>query len=148
MKPFLARAAVPVAVLLVVVALLAAATDAFAGKPVKGATYNGTVKQNAISLLFKVSASGRRVTKLTLSNLPLFCQGGGAPSKISFDSARIRRGRFHTSATQTFHGSVAATAKLAGKFTANGGAKGSLNVTYPKAHSCSGSTTFTAAAAN
>jgi hypothetical protein len=136
------------AAVLAAVLLFATVAPALAAKPVKGATYNGTVKQGSIPLLFKVSKSGKKVTKIKMSTLPLFCQGGGGPSVIKFNTARIKRkGTFSTTGTESTGGTVFAQARISGKFTAHGGAKGSLKVTYLKASSCSGKTTYTAAAA-
>jgi hypothetical protein len=150
MKPSLRsrRATRLTAAALAAASLLVAAAPALGAKPVKGATYNGTIKQGSIPLLFKVNKKGTKVTGIKPSNLPLFCQGGGPPSVIKFNTARItRKGTFSTTGTESTGGTVFAQAKISGKFTANGGAKGSLKVTYLKASSCSGKTTYTAAAA-
>ena len=128
---------------LLTVAALAASSVAIAG-PKKG-TYSGTIKQNNLGISFTVTKGGKKVKKIAMSDFPIFCQGGGPPAIIKFSkSAKIKNKKFKATGTEAAQrtGKVFATAKLTGKFIGSKKEKGTLKVTYSKAHSCSGTTTY------
>lgn len=130
---------------LAVVAILTTAGIATAAGPVKGAKYSGRVSVTAsLTLSFKVSRSGKRVTSLKVSpSLPNRCGFGGPPPTQTSKSARIAHGKFTAKIKETAsNGTVIATATVTGKFLAKGKEKGSINVNLPNATSCSGSFSY------
>ncbi len=133
----------------------AAAAAAPAGSPVKGATYSGRVKvglqpiANGFPISFKVNRTGTKVSRFAYDNsLPLFCQGGGGPTKVTFSAATVRSGRFTSRITERTvpAGVLIATATLTGTFKAKRKESGKLAVRYSKAPSCNGTTTYQTAA--
>ncbi len=140
------------AVATALIALLAAAafaTAARASAPVKGGTYSGSLlpATKNVTVSFKVSASGKNVTALVLSNLPLYCQGGGAVIPIKFRAAKISKsGTFKSTARQLltigpFKGQLGETLSITGKFS-KAGEHGTVKTTYLKAPSCSGQSSY------
>lgn len=124
--------------------LLVSATAALAGKPVKGATYQGTTAKEGDTVTLKVATSGKSVT-VSVPVLPLYCQGGGPPEVQATQPARINSsGAFSGKITYKFQGKVSFKATFSGKF-AGSKVTGKLRSEY-KSASCSGSTTFTAKA--
>jgi hypothetical protein len=133
---------------------LGATAVALAAAPVKGALYSGHLAAPRAFVLvkFKFSASGKKVTGLTLSNLPLYCQGGGPAIKINFKSATISKaGTFKSSGRQIisigpFKGQVGATLSITGTFRAGRKESGKVKTTYARAPSCSGSSAYSTTA--
>jgi hypothetical protein len=124
---------------------------ALAAKPKKGKSYSGTLAapRTAVTVSFKVSKSGKKVTALKINNLPLYCSGGGPPVPITFKNAKISKsGRFKSKGHQTIstgpnQGQVGARLKISGRFKSGGAEAGTLKTTYPASASCSGSSTYT-----
>jgi hypothetical protein len=122
---------------------------------IKGAGYSGQLAAPRTSYLvsFKVSASGKRVTALKISNTPFYCQGGGRPTPVSFPSATISKAGTFTSNGKylilegPLKGQVGAKLKLTGKFGKQGSEQGTLTSTYSKTSSCSGKSSYTTKAA-
>jgi hypothetical protein len=81
-------------------ALLLAATVAWAGKPVKGASYAALSRQGE-PLSFKVSSSGKQVQGFsTFLGYNGACgQGGGPAYTVKAGTISIRSGRFSTTTT-------------------------------------------------
>jgi hypothetical protein len=121
-------------------AVLATAGVALAAKPVKG----GKAASQGVRITFKVSANGKRVTKLQTSNLPVYCEAGGAPTPIKFANAKIsKKGKFKSTGLFRFtagpdRGKVGARLQITGKFQKHRREAGTLTTTYTKSHDCSG----------
>jgi hypothetical protein len=80
-------------------ALLVTAAAVLAATVAKGATYRGTFKAGADTptLTFAVSANGKRVTNIRVTDTGLYCAGGGAVTPVHFKDATITAaGSFHT----------------------------------------------------
>jgi hypothetical protein len=124
---------------------------ALAANQIKGAGYSGQLAAPRTSYLvsFKVSASGKKVTALKISNAPFYCSGGGRPTPVSFASASISKAGTFTSTGKyvivegPLKGQVGTKLELTGKFVKGGGERGTLTSTYPKTSSCNGKTTYT-----
>jgi hypothetical protein len=130
-------------------AILATVSIALAAGPVKGARYSGPVNGTAsLTVSFKVSRSGRRVSSLKVSpSLPNRCGFGGPPPPQTSKPAKIGHGKFTAKITEKAgNGTVIATAQVTGKFLAKGKEKGGITVNLPNAKSCSGSFSYTAKA--
>jgi hypothetical protein len=135
----------------VVLAALVIAPAAIATAPKKGHSYRGTLAapRNAITVTFKVSSTGKKVTRLKISNLPIYCSGGGPAQPITFKSATITsKGTFKSTGKQTISsgplkGQIGATLSITGTFVAGGKERGKLTVKYPKSPDCGGSSKYT-----
>ena len=120
--------------LLVVIAVgvLSYTGVALAANQVKGASYSGQLAAPRTSYLvsFKVSASGKQVTALKVSNAPFYCSGGGRAIPVSFASATISKAGTFTSTGKyvivegPLKGQVGTKLKLTGKFGKHGGEQG------------------------
>jgi hypothetical protein len=122
------------------------ATVALAAGPLKGARYSGQVKNAGvpISVTFKVSRSGKRITAFALNvpNLPNRC-GYGGPDQVHHASAPIKQGRFTAKLTEkTAGGVVVATATASGRFRSGHRETGTIKTTA-RTSSCSGSFNYT-----
>jgi hypothetical protein len=126
----------------------ASAALAATANQIKGASYSGEVAQKHVTVSFKVSSSGKQVTGLRTSNLPLYCQGGGPPVPVRFANATIsKQGTFKSSGKYIIKegplkGQLGTTLKITGKFLAGGKETGTLKTTYAKTPSCSGSSSY------
>ncbi len=138
----------------VVIAVPGALTAvALAAKPnqVKGGSYSGGLlpATRGIGVSLKVSGNGKQVTLLEISNIPAYCSSGGPPIPIKFEKASISsRGTFTSKAVYVIRegplkGQVGETLKITGKFLKGRREQGTLTTTYPKAHSCSGKSSYT-----
>ncbi len=146
-----ARATAPTLVAAIAACLLAAA--AFAAKPsqVKGGSYAGGLipASRNIRVSFKVSKDGRNVTSLTISNTPLYCEGGGPATPIHFKNAPISSsGTFKSTgryviAVGPLKGQVGTKLAITGKFLKGRREQGILTTTYLKAPTCSGKSSYT-----
>jgi hypothetical protein len=130
------------------IALLAAGA-ALASPQIKGASYSGSLvsPRTGYKVSFRVSASGRKVTRLRISNLPFFCPGGGAPIPVDFAAATISKGRFESKGTYVIlegplKGQVGTKLTITGKFAKGGAEHGTVSVKYPKTAACNGSATY------
>jgi hypothetical protein len=126
---------------LTAVASLVAATAAVAAKPVKGATYTGTISHGSLPITLKVSANGKSVN-VNVRTPPLFCQGGGGGTTQSTKAATITRGgTFNAKISYLFHGKVVFSAKVTGKFGPGRSESGKITAVY-KTASCSGTSSY------
>ena len=141
---------------LTVVAALVAAAVAMAAKPVKGATYTGTIVRSvgnsSFPISFKVSKNGKTVSGFKLANdYPIYCQGGGFPTLGTGRAAKIsKKGTFmeklplkSVRSPGTGEGSVIITGKFAGHGSVSGKVKTDIGGTTFK--NCNGTSPFTAA---
>jgi hypothetical protein len=127
---------------LALAAILAIAGIAHAVAPVKGAKYSGHVNGSAsLTVTFKVSRSGEKVTSLKVSPaLPKRCGSGGPPPTETSKPAKIQHGKFTAKITEKAgNGTVIATAKVTGKFLAKGKESGTVTTNLPGAKACNGS---------
>jgi hypothetical protein len=114
---------------------------ALAAKPVKGATYHGTISHGSLPITLKVSGNGKSV-KVNVPHPPLFCQGGGGGTTQSTKAATITTGgTFTAKISYAFQGKVAFTAKVTGKFGAARSESGKITATYKTAN-CSGTSAY------
>ncbi len=123
----------PAGALVVVVVLAASAGFALAAQPKKGYVYETNNQTTKVSVYFKVSGNGRRVTGL-LAGTPIKCPAsvggvGGLPYDKKPGSATIKHGTFK--ATLTLYAPGAANKKegtdtVTGAFRANGTATGTV----------------------
>lgn len=126
------------------------ANAALAAPPLKGGSYKGnlTPARDGVSVSFKVSASGKQVTALTVSNTPLYCSGGGRPTPVRFKAAAVApAGTFTSTGEYTIaegpkKGQVGARLKITGSFLAGGRERGTLTTTYPGFANCSGKSSY------
>jgi hypothetical protein len=136
-------------------ALVLAAAPAVASpvtKPKPG-TYKGTLAAPRTEYAVTLTVSQGKLTKATLSNVPLYCSSGGPATPIKFAGSKIAptTGEFSTTGKYLikvgpYKGKVGDTLKLSGRFTSKGTVSGVLATTFvlngPK---CTGKTAFTAA---
>lgn len=123
---------------------------ALAAAPQTGASYAGTLAapRTSIAVSFAVSANGRKLTKLRISDIPLFCSGGGPPVPITFKAATISKaGTFKSTGVQHIStgpltGQLGARLSITGTFGAGGSEHGAVTVKFPTAKSCDGTTTY------
>jgi hypothetical protein len=116
----------------------------------KGATYSGfiTPAASGITITWKVSSSGKKVSGIKLSNVPLFCQSGGEPIAAKFKSASIKKSKFASTAAANFKsgpnkGKPQYRLKLSGRFTSTKSATGTIKVDwFGSDKSCDGKSTF------
>ncbi len=75
---------------------------ALAAKPVKGATYKGQYGTGNV-VRFKVSANGRKVTRMHFATFPPNkCGSGGPEPKQSSKPAKITNGKFKVRLTYSY----------------------------------------------
>jgi hypothetical protein len=138
-----------------VVALFAVAAVAFAGKPVKGATYTGKITRviraagktyrSSFSISFNVSASGKKVSGFTLpQGYPVYCQGGGFASPQAGSGKISSKGKFtvklplYFAPTHQHQGFVIVT----GAFGKRGAESGKVKTAFSKAKVCNGTASY------
>jgi hypothetical protein len=129
-------------------------TAALAAGQLKGGSYKGALlpATRAISVSFRVSQSGKQVTALSISNIPIYCSGGGPAIPIHFKNASISsKGTFASSARYVIEvgplkGQVGEQMKITGKFLKGKREQGTLTTTYPKAAACGGKSPYTTTA--
>jgi hypothetical protein len=132
-----------------------AATVAFAAGPKKGATYTGALAQGDELVTLKVAPNGKAVS-FSAAYPPLYCQGGGGPTRQVTKPAQIaNNGSFSGSIAYEFTITHKITSKLLfkGKFVnkkvVTGTARSEFGVgETPQQRKaladCDGSTAFTA----
>jgi hypothetical protein len=133
--------------------LVSATGVALAIAPPRAGTYRGTLAapRSQIHVSFKVSKTAKTVSSLRISDIPLFCSGGGPATAITFKTATISStGRFKSTAKQIIEvgprkGQVGTTLTISGRFPKRGHAKGTITTVNSAAKACGGSTTYTAA---
>ena len=129
--------------------LVLGSAAALAAAPVKGTSYRGalTGSRSAIHVSFRVAQSGKSISQITVSALPLYCSGKPPPTaRIAFSGAPIgAHGTFTAAGTDKIgvgplKGSAIATLKLTGTFGPNHTESGVLTTkfTSSSASSCSG----------
>jgi hypothetical protein len=130
----------------VVLAVLLVANVALAASPVKGGSYAGSLipARDGVTVSFKVSANGNKVTGLSTSNVPLYCSGGGKPIPVHFKNATISsKGTFSSTGKYLVlegpkKGQVGANLEISGKFLEGGKERGTLRTSYVGFPGCSG----------
>jgi hypothetical protein len=135
----------------IAVGVLACASAALAATPVKGGSYSGKLAapRSAYVVSFKVSASGKQVTGLKISNTPLYCPGGGRAIPVHFANATVSKAGTFTSTGKhvivegPLKGQVGTKLAITGKFAAGGAEHGTVTSTYPKTPKCSGKSSYT-----
>ena len=136
-------------IVLAIVALASAAGIA-AAATFKSGTYKGTLAPPRNAITVKLKLTGKKVSGLTISDIPLFCQGGGPAIVVHFSKATISTtGRFTSTgkyviAVGPLKGQVGFRETIKGKFAAKGKLAGTLKSVSTHAAACGGTTTFTA----
>lgn len=137
------------AAMLAAVALLICATAAIAAgaKPgaIKGAKYAGAVRNSPVTI--KVASDGKSA-KVSIPFAPAYCQGGGGGEVQHTKSAPVSKdGAFTAKISYTVMGStrVFATVTVKGTFLKKN-FDGTAKSTFTPATSCSGQSSFAAAA--
>jgi hypothetical protein len=129
---------------------------ASAAKPkslvVKGGSYSGTLAapRTSITVAFKVSKDGKKITRLRTNDLPFYCSGGGPPVPIKFKNATISKaGTFNSTGVQIISsgpnkGKKGATLTLTGRFLRGRQESGKITTTFPASvgGSCNGSSKY------
>lgn len=118
---------------------------------VQSGTYSGTLAptRSAITVSFKVSHNGKRITGLTISDTPFYCQGGGRAIPLRFANASISKSGTFTSTGKfvikegPFKGQLSTKLKITGKFGSGGTEQGIVTSTWIKAPECTGKSTYT-----
>jgi hypothetical protein len=136
-----------------IVAVLATGV-ALAAKPVKGATYSGSITRGVgtttFPISFKVSNNGKKVSNVKLANAyPVYCQGGGFPTMGAGGSGRITKKKTFSvklPLTNFMTKKPAGSIVVSGKFGADGSASGKVKtaITGNFGKSCDGTSPFTA----
>jgi hypothetical protein len=134
----------------VAVALLIVVSAAFAANQVKGGSYKGslTPPRDGAIISFKVSPNGKQVTTLSVSNTPLYCEGGGPPTPVRFKNASISAAGAFTSTGQWVikegpkKGQVGTKLKITGKFLKGKAEQGTIATTYVGFPKCSGKSAY------
>jgi hypothetical protein len=131
-------------------AVLLLAGVALAAAPVKGGSYTGSLipPRDGVTVSFKVSGNGKKLTGLSTSNVPLYCSGGGRPIPVHFKSAAIAgNGTFSSTGRYLIlegpkKGQVGANLKISGKFLGSGKEQGTLTTSYVGFANCSGKSAY------
>ncbi|HEV7937886.1 MAG TPA: hypothetical protein VGP18_07680 [Solirubrobacteraceae bacterium] len=134
----------------VALALLIVASAALAANQVKGGSYKGslTPARDGALISFKVSSSAKQVTALSVSNTPLYCEGGGPPTPVRFKNASISAGGTFSSTGQWVikegpkKGKVGTKLKITGKFLKGKAEQGTITTTYVGFPKCSGKSAY------
>jgi hypothetical protein len=138
---------------LTLIVALAATGVAFAAKPVKGATYTGTIQRYVtFPISFKVSKNGKKVSHFKLvGGYPLYCQGGGFPNLTGAGSGSVsKKGKFTAKLPVTEKVikplGRAGFVIITGKFGAHGTVSGKVktDITDKSFKTCDGSTGWSA----
>jgi hypothetical protein len=135
----------------VAVGVLGFTGAALAANAVRGAAYGGQLSAPRTSYLvsFKVSANGKQVTGLAISNTPFYCGGGGPPVPVRFANATISRSGTFTSGGRyvitegPLKGQIGTKLTITGKFGTGGTEQGAVTSSYPKSPVCNGKTSYT-----
>jgi hypothetical protein len=138
----------------VALAGLAVASAALGAVQVKGGSYKGSLipSNDGVLVSFKVSAGGKQVTALTISNTPIYCSGGGRAIPIHFKDAAISgNGTFSSTGKYVIvegpkKGQVGTRLKITGKFLKGKAERGTLTTTYVGIPSCGGKSSYTTTA--
>ncbi|HTA13771.1 MAG TPA: hypothetical protein VK781_02820 [Solirubrobacteraceae bacterium] len=134
----------------VLLALVVLATAAFAAGQVESGSYTGALVPSRDGVVVSFKVSGKRVTGLSTSNVPLYCSGGGRPTPVHFKNATISsKGTFSSNGRYIIQegpkkGQVGSKLKIDGRFLKGGAVKGTLTTTYLGFPNCSGKSPYTA----
>ena len=122
-----------------------------------GASYTGALTgARHIAITLRVSANARSVIAVHIANLPIYCAGNAPPGTptLAFPRTAISAsGKFTATGEDMIGsgplaGSVAATFKISGTFTADGREHGVITTKYSgAAKRCSGSSAYSTRAA-
>lgn len=129
-------------------ALLALCATALAVARTSG-TYKGNLASPRTTYLVSMNLKGAKLSQITLSNIPIYCSGGGPPIPVTFPKTTISKaGRFTVKATVRIKvgpkkGRIGEKLTLSGRF-AHGKVSGTLKTDFVSFAQCSGSTRFTA----
>jgi hypothetical protein len=145
------RRLLPLATLSVFV--LAAAPAVAGSTGPKSGTYGGTLAAPRTEYAVTLTVAHGKLTRATVSNIPLYCSSGGPATPVKFAGSKIApaTGAFSTTGKYLikvgpYKGKVGEKLKLSGRFTSKGTVSGVLATTFvlngPK---CTGKTAFTAA---
>ena len=134
--------------------VLVVASTALGAGQVKGGSYKGSLNpsNNGVLVSFKVSASGKQVSALTITNTPIYCSGGGRAIPVHFKNASISsKGTFSSTGKYVIvegpkKGQVGTKLKITGKFLKGKAEQGTLTTTYVGAPSCGGKSSYTTTA--
>jgi hypothetical protein len=146
------RRLLPLAMLAGFVLTVAPAVAGSTTKP-KSGTYKGTLAAPRTEYAVTLTVSHGKLTKATLSNIPLYCSSGGPATPVKFPGSKIApsNGEFSTTGKYVvkvgpYKGKVGEKMKLSGRFTSKGTVSGVLATTFvlngPK---CTGKSAFTSA---
>ncbi len=136
------------AVALVTAVCLACAGSALA--TFSQGSYTGTLAKPRTAITIAITLHGGRA-RAHISDVPLYCSGGGPAQPVSFGAAKVaRRGTFTAKAVNRIKvgplkGKVGERLTLTGRFAAHGKVSGKLATVYPDAKTCGGTSRFTAA---
>lgn len=128
---------------------LVLASTALAAAPKPG-TYKATIASTVRPIAFSLKLSGARVGPVKISDIPIYCQGGGPPIPRTFPTVRLSStGTFTTRTTfrptlGPLKGKVTSRLTITGRFTRSGRMRGRIKVVDITIPNCGGSTTFTA----
>lgn len=146
------RRLLPPAILAVFMLAAATAVASSAIKPRAG-TYKGTLVAPRTEYAVTLTVSNGKLSKATLSNIPLYCSSGGPATPVKFASSKIAptTGAFSTTGKYSikvgpYKGEVGEKLKLSGRFKSNGTVSGVLATTFVlNGPRCTGKTAFSAA---
>jgi hypothetical protein len=116
----------------------------------RSGTYHGALAapRSQILVRFKVSKSAKTVSSLRISDIPLFCSGGGPPVAITFKDATISHtGRFKSTGKQIIEvgprkGQIGTTLSISGRFLSGGHERGTITTANAASKACGGTTTY------
>lgn len=126
---------------------------AWAATHVANGSYSGALlaPKSFVTVKFKVTGAGKKVTGLTISDTPFYCQGGGRAIPVRFANASISKSGSFTSTGKfvikegPLKGQVGTKLKITGKFGPGGTEHGIVTSTWPKAPQCTGKSSYTTA---
>jgi hypothetical protein len=137
---------------LATVLCLAIAVTAEAASTVKvqSGTYSGTLASPRTEYTLSLKVTASKLKKATLSNIPIYCSGGGPPIAIHFGAAAISKtGKFTSKAIYRIiegplKGKIGDRFTMKGAFTSAGTVSGTLRTIDASVPKCGGSSRFTA----
>jgi hypothetical protein len=132
-----------------VVTTLALAATALAGGVTAG-TYSGTLAPPRTAYLVTLTTHRSTLKRATLSNIPIYCSGGGPAIPVRFGTAKISsRGAFtahgiYRIAVGPRKGKIGDRLTLSGRFSSHGTVSGTLHTVVVGIQGCSGTSRFSA----
>jgi hypothetical protein len=128
--------------------VLAVTASALAAAPPSG-TYRGTLAPPRTDIKVSMKLAGTHLTQIKISDVPLYCSGGGKPIPTSFPSTHLSATHAFTAHTTNrikvgpLKGQVGERLTMSGRFT-HGKVSGTLKTVWPLAKSCGGRSAFSA----